>query len=301
MEIGGRMISIALILIVSMTLFNGFQTSSNGISEPANIIILAKTKITIPMDGVNNFEGENAGEVSCDLPRNGPDIKVSLSVNASGFEVSEIPDIIFTLKDRSKPFKFTISIPYNTTKNGEYLVLVSGKWNEVNTTVGGDFYPVSCILIVPQHYSMNLTEPEKITMRAGNSKNVRIEMNNTGNGADRPRIEISNLESLIERGWEIQLSMDKCSHPPGKVKIYSLNFKVPRDEKPGRYHIELLIISSQAEAIGDISYRIESSIEIEVLNNYGDELILSAIIVIPIGLILLLSVSLVIIIRRIRR
>ncbi len=132
---------------------------------------------------------------------------------------------------------------------------------------------VSCILLPRQYYKLSIPQPENVTVRAGNDEKVLIRLLNEGNGADRPRIQIDNLDHLISRGWEVQLSQDKCSLPANRMKVLSIFFHVPSNEVPGTYEIKLTIISAIAESLGEISYIVHRTIEVKVLNNYRDELV----------------------------
>jgi uncharacterized membrane protein len=173
-------------------------------------------------------------------------------------------------------------VPYETPIGEGYPVHLEGKYGYNLSQMYYTSDPASCIIYVKQCYSLDLDCKDWFEIRAGNSERIKLNMTNRGNGGDRPRIEIINLDKLADRGWKFQLSQDKCGLPANKWKYAPLVIEIPKDEKPGEYKIELVLSSAQAESLGDPSIMDVEIIEIKVLNNYTDEIVIGSIIAGPI-------------------
>ncbi len=285
-----------LLLLLLMSIFSSIPIADtvNSISPWPIIIRLEESKINVSLDGTNDSIASVIGSVNCHFPSNYEQLNVTLSVNPSGFDWSPFPSfMIFTDKVSNHYFTILITVPHNTSSGIPLPVSITGKWEAKSNNMSGGMEVASCILVPRQYYKLSVIQCENTTVRAGNDAKIPIRLLNEGNGADRPRIQIDNLDHLISRGWEVQLSQDKCSLPANRMKVLSIFFHVPSNEVPGTYEIKLIIISAIAESLGEISCIGQRTIEVKVLNNYKDELITAAWISAP--LLILVAVTILVI------
>lgn len=161
------------------------------------------------------------------------------------------------------------------------------------------------IVVAKPYYKGDLEIDNYLRIKAGRSGSIEFEAINKGNSRERFRIEIFNRKDLEDRGWIVELSKDKMEIEHLGTSLGTLDLTIPENEKPGTYELKVafLPVNSVCLDFEDNSdgYTVKRIIEIEVLNNYKDEVITGAIIGGPIALILLVVISIVLIIRRKRR
>lgn len=264
------------IMISLLLLFITHFSFSDAISPWSITIKLEDERIYATPDGTNDSVCSVTGEINCQIPHSYQQVNITLRINASGFDWLCHPDhLIFNRNVSVRDFTAIITVPANTSSGIPIPVTINGTWESESNDLWGNIDSASCFIIVRQYYSASVSRAENITVKAGEKDESKIYLRNEGNGADRIVAEISNLEELAERGWDIQLNEPRFSVPQGKNKIFTGLVSIPFDEKPGIYEIDLIFISSQAESLGELSYLITEKIEVEVLNNYKDELILA--------------------------
>ena len=65
-------------------------------------------------------------------------------------------------------------------------------------------------------------------------------------------IEISDIEKLVENGFDIRLSQDMCSLPQNETKKVSMSIGIEKWAPSGMHTIEIRVISAQAEGLGEV-------------------------------------------------
>ena len=266
-------------------------------------IRLVNQKITVRHENSTNTSVDVEGNVFLDItiPEDIETISLNISVNSSVFSFQSLPTLAFDRKSRDQDFNFSMIVPYNTPADEEFAVTVEGHFLNYNNSTDGQIYPSSFLVFIQQSHSFSISNIESSSIKAGDSRSFKVNISNNGNGPDRYSIFIPHLDDLIDDGWEIIIHGHKGQIPPGKHHIETIKIEVPFDEKPGKYEIEFVLISTIAESLGNSFEKINGTIHINVLNNFEDEIISALWIGTPVFIIVLFIIGFIIIMRRIKR
>lgn len=269
--------------------------SSDGISHCATSIILDDSKKIVEHQDHSDSIVRLTGSVSLAIPMSIGSDKVyfSIFINSTPFPSTKVPLMVFDRSRHQHDFNFTLYVPFDTPRSEKYSVSVEGRYGYNLSQMHYTVSPATCIIYVKQYYYLDLDCEDWIKLRAGNSERIRLNTTNRGNGGDRSRIEIVNLEDLDNRGWDVRLDWTPFSIPQNRSKIDTLIISIPSNEKPGEYKIEMILASAQAESLGDDYEMDTETITVQILNNYADEIVTGAIIAGP--LIMLFAIIMIII------
>jgi hypothetical protein len=112
--------------------------------------------------------------------------------------------------------------------------------------------PFSTQVRIPQYYYLDLSAPNYLEIKHGEKGGVNLVVMNKGTGSDRPRIEISNLKEMSDKGINIQCSQHGISHPLDS-RNFSMSIGIEKWTPSGFHMIEVKVISAQAEGLGEVS------------------------------------------------
>jgi len=269
--------------------------SSDGIIIFANRIIFTNTKATGILDN-DTFTFYFSGEVSCRTPWEEENLYVQLIVE-SPFENSEIETFVFSRRVNVRNFEITLKAPLDTPRE-EYYMSVHGVCGTDPSNLNQTIDPASAILVIPQIFSWDIKCQKSVEITAGRSTEVPFNISNLGNGLDKIRLKITNLDEFKEMGWDLQLSPDIVHMPENSSRQIPMFIDIPDDQRPGSYKMIIKYNSTIEDHFGMYQEDGKLTFMIEVLNDYKDEVLKGLKITAPVILIYLVILVAIDLVRR---
>jgi hypothetical protein len=282
----------SLVLLLPSLLIIGPQEGDAISSSPLRIQ-LDQNKHTAFLNGEDDY----LINITCSVKRcyTGDERNYSLNITATSddFEVSEPVRLEFVNGTSvSKNFTFTVKVPWNATNQRKYSVILDGRCKINGTNLGFNLGPEQVLIVCKQYFKADLFIDENIRVMAGKTVSLDYIAFNEGNGDDRFRIDILDRYHIEKRGWKVKIGPDKINVEHKGSRTGKINITVPEDEKPGTHEIDVILLepelmSPNLEEILD-RYSVVKIIEVEVLNNYKDELKIAMMIATPIFILMMI-------------
>ncbi len=282
-----KIIRLSIFLMISVIIFSPISVNGEDDGDPdltVSAVIMWRQFGATPYINPMYLIGKESfiGEVTCQFTGINIDaVEVDLHVDAGGWKCDEIPTLWFNKAVGIHSFSFTVSFPPGQ-RTGEYPLSLNGTWKAIPGGETGKLDEIYSSIIVDQYSRFIVNESADIRIKAGRTISTIVPIENSGNGDDLAICIIHDQDNLEDRGWTYEVPSDNIPISMNGTEHIPLKIHVPIDERPGKYQIELRIVSPRAEAMGEITGVGRSYIEIEVLNNYRDEIILVGLIASPI-------------------
>ena len=244
---------IVFILIGSCIMFTDQDEFVDGVGEPNITIRLANTKATARVapgqDGIAVFTGtvEASAPWSPTIQR----IVVTLQADAGGWAVTNPAPLQFTKHKTSQPFSITVQVPIGTSSGGAYNLIISGTWEYDPGVNSGEVDPVTAIIYVEQYYRLELyCDESSKEAEVGDRVEYFVEIINTGNGADRAKVEVTNTDELRDEGIRPIMSNSEFAIDENASEIVVIVVEVSASTRLDTYYIDLIAYSLDAEEFG---------------------------------------------------
>ncbi|UCG68017.1 MAG: hypothetical protein JSV09_09250 [Thermoplasmata archaeon] len=202
--------------------------------EPAHADVSPESSGIVKIDGT----------VTC--VKWGPDqVKVFLNATSTHGGASVIPpSFVFSGtggSEDTKPFAVTTRVPQGTSSSELVTVTVSG--NYVQGGLQYDIEPQSALIIVDQYYLVeaNSTEGFDLTGKAGGNKDIKLNIQNAGNGNDVFEIDFQNRGDLEVKGFNLPAPKE-IALPEKSNESINFAIGIPEDIS-GTYDMEISITS----------------------------------------------------------
>jgi hypothetical protein len=200
------------------------------------------------------------------------DINVVISADAGGWELDLPPSIELTEGEPSKNFTIFLHVPLETSHQTQGSIEVNGNWFSNSADTSGSIISASAIVRPEQYYKFSLSSEERFgSVRGGEEWGSRCRLINEGNGQDRIRMEILNLQNLTDNGITVRLSQDKFQAPEKQERVLTIIVITDNLTVPGNYSIKLRAISAQAEGLGEEADVSDLELFVNVESNVGAE------------------------------
>ncbi len=248
----------------------GPEAVPQNLTETRSIPVLAQVTGEIKLDedeqGADVGPGQNGlvlfpGTVTV----NTPVAQVELSVNAQGLECSVYPTSFIPQTGVAYPFQAVVQVPNFTSCAEEHRIWVTGM---ATTQIGGQSYPLDPakgIVKVNQYCMANVT-PEVLerSIRGGESKTLRFQAQNSGNGKDNFSIHVRDADILEEMGIIFEIDGEETTVPEGGTAEMSMTVSVSEKAPETKIMIEYYIKTSTPYRVSAVGVgRIELDVEPE--------------------------------------
>ena len=237
------LVTLTVLMILTLTIcFGVIPVSANPLTEVTLSLQEepAYADVSPGSSGLVNIEGT----VTCE--KWGPDqVKVYLNATSTHGGASVVPpSYVFTGtggSEETKPFGVTTRVPQGTSSSELVTVTVSGYY--VQSALQYDIEPQSALIIVDQYYlvEVNSTEGLDLTGKAGENKDIKLNIKNAGNGNDVFEIDFQNRGDLEVKGFNLPAPKEITLHEESNENI-SLAIGIPEDIS-GTYDMEISITS----------------------------------------------------------
>jgi hypothetical protein len=195
----GRKARISIIVLLLLVIFMplvSHQGNSVCPSGPSVDILLAQTKQTAYVapgqDGIVTFTGTVSANVP--WPPESEGLEVRLKPDAGDWCVIAPPAMLFSKAEEQKSFSIRVYVPTGTSTSYPGQLSVAGTWRQQNTTLGGNIPPATAIIFIKQYTQIELNNAEGvISLHQGQKMNTTLMVHNMGNGDEKVRLEIFNL------------------------------------------------------------------------------------------------------------
>lgn len=288
-------ISVLFILLIIGSSFSIFNSADGIVPAWTNWLAIANNKCVGELVD-NNFTFPLWGEGRARVPNEEAIIFMQLEVE-SPFNSTDVGVLIFTRNVSALRFDILIKAPLDVP-SGEYYVQVHGRYGSDPSNLNHTMDPASAILIIPQIYSWDIECQKSVEITAGKKTEVPLNISNLGNGLDKIRLKIMNLDDFKEMGWDLQLSPDIVHMPENSSRHIPMFIDIPDEHSSGSYKIVIKYNSTIEDHLGIYQEDGRLTMTIEVLNDYKDEVKFGLMIMAPVLLLYLLILVAIDLVRR---
>jgi len=215
----------------------------------------------------------------------------------SPFNSTEVGILVFTQNESVLRFDILIKAPIDVPC-GDHYIQVHGRYGTDPSNLTQLIDPSSAILVIPQIYSWDVECQKNVEVIAGKTVEVPFNISNLGNGLDKIRLKIMNLDEFKEMGWDLQLSPDIVHMPENSSRQIPMFIDIPDDQRPGSYKMIIKYNSTIDDPRGVYQEDGKLTFMIEVLNDYKDEVKIGLMIMAPVILIYLVILVAIDLVRR---
>lgn len=244
------------------------------------------------------------GTIFCEIPwcPENEYLVCQIEIDAGNWSVKLMEPITFSRAQKQQSFTSTVTIPWDTPAGMNKTVNFYCRWYYIfdgnDSSPQGRVGPFSTQVRIPQFYYPDISAPDSLELKHGKKETMDLTVINRGNGHDRPRITITNLSDLKDNGISIQLSQDKCDLRANQSKVIPITIGIKKWAPSKEHIVEIRVISSRAEALGEISEIRSDSILIRVKGPFDLDVILPISILSIVILLAANSVFIILIIKR---
>jgi hypothetical protein len=229
---------------------------ADAVGEPEIRIELSQTKQTAYVapgqDGIVTF----TGQVTVSIPWS-PNIQylvVTLEVSCLDWPTSVPPALVFNKAQRQQSFIISVQVPIGTPASVKAILFVNGSWQYSPGITGGECDGASAMIIIAQYHSFLASPKSAVTYVEEDSfGEVPFTIENLGNGDDRVRMEIKNVDELEEYGITAAPLTGSVKLPYDEIVEASIMVSMDYNVIFDTYAIEVRFISEIAESLGHIS------------------------------------------------
>lgn len=260
-------ISLFILLAISLII----TQSSNGIETLPRVTVILYEKfhdayVHPDMTGIVTIVG--VVRVEDPWPEDYSDIKVILSIDAGGWEYEVPEEIELTEVLSSKNFTVTLYVPLETSHSTQASITIAGNWVSESKDRSGLVIPDTATIRIKQYYQFSVSGEENFgSIKCGEKQGFLCRLINEGNGHDRIRLEIVNLDNLTQNGINVTLSQDKFQVPEKQERDFTIEINTSALTVPGNYSIRIRALSAQAEGIGEVGYIFDKELLVDIAPN----------------------------------
>jgi hypothetical protein len=263
--------NITLVLIVLFLSVMGILKSTDeadAVGDLKTTIELDMVKQEVDVDpqrgGIVTFTGKVVTQQWRDVDFQFAFINLTASCDA-GWEVTEIPVLtVSRLGLRDPTFSVSVSVPQMETATEQseiHKLTVSGQWRyepaltEIQSQ--GNIEAAEALIYVNQVYQYSISsEPGYVQTAPGGQFDIKLVIQNTGNGADEIDVVIENRDRKEDNGWAFIMNRTHYELPfRGRQEI---NIKVTTPNRWDGWRnvisvIRFQVTSSQASQNSDVA------------------------------------------------
>lgn len=168
---------------------------------------------------------------------------VALEPRAGDWLVSSPPPLIFTRAIKQKSFIVKVLVPTGTSQSVMGQLEVGGKWKDLNSSTWVAIPPATAIIVVDQFSQVDLDSPKGyIRIEQGQGVKTHVKVHNYGNGKERIRAWIDNIQELEDRGWKIEYGPEKMEIEENGYSRFNLSLKSSEIIRTGLYQVKIAAI-----------------------------------------------------------
>lgn len=250
--------ALLIFLLITSAAVVLYTPNAEGIITPPRLSVYLQQKVyevDVRSNMTGSLEIDGAVIVEDPWPQGYSDFKVTLTADTGGWEYEATEGIVLTEETPSSHFTITLHIPLETSNATVADIPIGGNWVCESKDESGSVISETVKVRIEQYYQFSISSREKVgDVKSGEELGYLCRLINEGNGKDRIRLEIVNIESLTENGINVTLSQDKFQVPEKQEKQFTVNINTSASSVPGNYTIHIRALSAQAEGLGEVSY-----------------------------------------------
>lgn len=190
------------------------------------------------------------GTASCDIAAGGKidQIKYILFADAGNWNTQVNPnEIIFTPECEELPFLVNVSVPIGTSCYTSRTLKVHGIATTYPDNITYTLQPTTGTIKIKLVYNFKIkANASDCRINKGEKATYQLNIKNIGNGRDKLKLEIKNMEEHYHSGIKLYFQ-DTFELEPNSTKYLNLIVKSSDFTKAGKYKLELSLRSTQEE------------------------------------------------------
>lgn len=258
-------------MVIGASLFGVFYFSepSDAVGQPDIAVTINQPRQTAYVkpgqDGIVTFTG--TVEVKIPWDPSFQYLVVELEADAGGWPVSNPPALIFSRQTTMRTFSLSVQVPIGTSSKTKGELVISGRWSYSPGILSGEVPPSTAIIVVDWYSQFDISCNDPIVEAERDDRvGISILVENEGNGDDRVRLEIENIEELNDKGITPILADYSVTVEEGKTGEAMLYVETDRRTSLDTYSIEIFGVSEACEDLGETSPTDRFTVYVDVVS-----------------------------------